>query len=223
MYKRDLVLFGLDGVLVDLATLRARAWAEALTAAGAKVDEGALLARLEGVADHAFVHSIEAETGERLPEGFVADMTARLRAAIAAELQPVDEVQGALRRLRGRHAVVALSGVGVTRAALEKVGLWRTFISATFTAEQVERMPPAPDLYQFAASQLGVPASRCLVIESTVHGVRGGKAAGMTVFGFAGAASTLAEAQAKRLAAAGADLVFDRMRELAPLVGARAA
>ncbi len=223
MYRRDLVLLGFEGVLVDMTATRARVWADVLGDAGYVYDADALVARIDGVADHAVFASIEAEVGRPLPDGLLADLGQRLRTANATELQPVQEAVGALRRVRVQQAVLALSAADVVRHALEKMGLWRTFSAATFTAHQVERVPPAPDLYQFAASQLGVPASRCLVIESTVHGVRGGKAAGMTVFGFAGAAHVLADAQAKKLHAAGADLVFDRMRELAPLVGARAA
>jgi HAD superfamily hydrolase (TIGR01509 family) len=178
---------------------------------------------MEGVSDAVLEQSIEGEFGRSLPDGFMADLDRRLMAASAGSLEPVEEVMGALRRLRGDQALVALDREPVVRTALEQLGLWRRFTARLFTADQVARVPPAPDLYQLAAAQLGVPASRCLVVESTAHGVRGGKAAGMTVFGFAGTGYGFTEAQSALLRAAGADLVFDRMRELPPLAGARAA
>jgi len=45
----------------------------------------------------------------------------------------------------------------------------------------------------------------------------------MTVFGFTGAGSADPRRHGERLNAAGAQLVFDRMSELAPLMRARAA
>ncbi|TVQ34557.1 MAG: HAD family phosphatase [Geminicoccaceae bacterium] len=223
MVLRELVIFGLDGVLVEMAALRAEAWAAALAGAGQTWSADRLLARLDGVDDRTALASLQAELGRPLPPTLLNDVRTRLRSANAAELMPVQDALGALRRLRGRVAVVTLTSAPVAREALEKVAMWRHFTSATFPTELVERVPPAPDIYQYAAAQMGVPAARCLVIESTVHGVRAGKAAGMTVFGFVGGASKLDHAQAAKLDAAGADLVFDRMRELAPLVGARAA
>ncbi|MFW5680218.1 MAG: HAD family hydrolase [Pseudomonadota bacterium] len=218
----DLVLFGLDGVLVDMAAPRERAWAEALAAAGLPTVTG-LGARLEGATDRSVRASLESAFGHPLPTDFADTVDDRLIAAGTGELVPVQDALGALRRLRAQVGVVSSTSERVTRAALHQVGLWRHFTSALFVADQLDRVPPAPDIYQYAAAQLGVPAARCLVIESTVHGVRGGKAAGMTVFGFAGAARSLADAQGRKLHAAGADLVFDRMRELAPLIGAHAA
>ncbi|MFW5833857.1 MAG: HAD family hydrolase [Pseudomonadota bacterium] len=218
----DLVLFGLDGVLVDMAAPRERAWAEALAAAGLPTVTG-LGARLEGATDRSVRASLESAFGRPLPPDFADAVDDRLIAAGTGELVPVQDVFGALRRLRARVGVVSTMSQRVARAALHQVGMWRHFTSALFVADQLDRVPPAPDIYQYAAAQMGVPAARCLVIESTVYGVRGGKAAGMTVFGFAGAARSLADAQGRKLHAAGADLVFDRMRELAPLIGAHAA
>lgn len=40
---------------------------------------------------------------------------------------------------------------------------------------------PAPEIYLTAASKLGIEPSRCLVFEDSPHGIKAGKAAGMTV------------------------------------------
>jgi beta-phosphoglucomutase-like phosphatase (HAD superfamily) len=55
-----------------------------------------------------------------------------------------------------------------------------------YTASQVERGKPAPDLFLLAAQEMGVEPGRCLVIEDSLNGIRAGLAAGMTVWRFTG-------------------------------------
>ena len=50
---------------------------------------------------------------------------------------------------------------------------------------------PAPDLYLYAAAQLGLRPERCLVIEDSVPGARAGVAAGATVWGLLAGTHTL--------------------------------
>ena len=81
----------------------------------------------------------------------------------------------------------------------------------------VARGKPAPDLFLHAAEQMRTAPSRCLVIEDSAPGIIAAKAAGMTAFGFAGAAHCR-PGHAERLATAGADVVFCDMRELPAFV-----
>jgi beta-phosphoglucomutase-like phosphatase (HAD superfamily) len=86
-----------------------------------------------------------------------------------------------------------------------------------FTATQVARGKPAPDLFLFAAREMGAKPDDCLVIEDSVHGVQAGVAAGMRVLGFAGG-SHCRPGHAERLLAAGASAAIHHMRELSGLL-----
>ena len=55
-----------------------------------------------------------------------------------------------------------------------------------FSATQVKRGKPAPDLFLFAAERMQTPPERCVVIEDSIPGITGALAAGMTVLGFHG-------------------------------------
>jgi beta-phosphoglucomutase-like phosphatase (HAD superfamily) len=87
-------------------------------------------------------------------------------------------------------------------------GLLRRFAGRIFSVTQVARGKPAPDVYLFAARQLGADPSACVVVEDTPPGVQAGAAAGMTVFGFS------AHTPEQKLRAAGAQRTFDDLRRL---------
>ena len=82
----------------------------------------------------------------------------------------------------------------------------------------VKRGKPAPDLFLLAARQMSAAPRRCVVIEDSEVGVRAGKAAGMTVFGFTGGSHVARAVHGPKLTAAGADLVFDTMADLPNLL-----
>jgi len=223
MTTRELVIFGVDGVLVDNAHLRSRAWSETLAAFDYRIEPAAVARRLDGRGDRAMLASIERELGRPLGDAVLPTLERRLGDAYRCELRPVHEVLGTIRRLR--HTVCAISGASrnLARFALETAGLWDELRPNLFNTEQVAKPPPAAELPQFVAAQMGIPVSRCLLVEASENGLRAGRAANMTVFGFTGAGSADPRRHGERLNAAGAQLVFDRMSELAPLMRARAA
>jgi beta-phosphoglucomutase-like phosphatase (HAD superfamily) len=69
---------------------------------------------------------------------------------------------------------------------LELTGLTGRTLGRVYTASQVARGKPAPDLFLLAAAEMGQAPSRTLVIEDSLTGVRAALAAGMTVWRFAG-------------------------------------
>jgi beta-phosphoglucomutase-like phosphatase (HAD superfamily) len=71
---------------------------------------------------------------------------------------------------------------------LSATGLAGHFEGRCFTASEVARGKPAPDLFLHAARGMGVDPRTCLVIEDSELGVRAALAAGMAVCHFAGGA-----------------------------------
>ncbi|WP_425450458.1 hypothetical protein [Virgifigura deserti] len=85
-----------------------------------------------------------------------------------------------------------------------------------FSAAQVPRGNPAPDLVLFAARRMGTAPQACLVIEGSVAGAQAAVAAEMRVLGFAGGGHCR-PGHAERLRAAGAAPTFAHMQHLADL------
>jgi beta-phosphoglucomutase-like phosphatase (HAD superfamily) len=86
-----------------------------------------------------------------------------------------------------------------------------------FSAVEVQRGKPAPDLFLHAAARMGVPPRDCLVVEDSVFGIRAARSAGMRVIGFAGGGHCGPEHE-QRLADAGAEMITRSMLDLPRLV-----
>ena len=91
-------------------------------------------------------------------------------------------------------------------------GLYDRFRGRIFSATEVARGKPAPDLFLHAAERMGAAPHHCVVVEDSAHGVAAARAAGMRVLAYAGSVTPAA-----KLAGAGTT-VFEHMRELPVLL-----
>jgi HAD superfamily hydrolase (TIGR01509 family) len=96
---------------------------------------------------------------------------------------------------------------------LEVLGLTNLFQGRVFSASNVARGKPYPDIFLHAAQQLGVNAADCVVIEDSVGGVMAACAAGATAIGFT-AASHIQTGHDSSLRDAGAFHVVRSFEEL---------
>ena len=130
------------------------------------------------------------------------------------ELEPVPSVHAAVEAVSalGLASCVASSGSHAKmRRTLGRTGLWDHFEGRIFSASEVARGKPAPDLFLHAAARMDVPPSRCVVVEDSRFGVAGAKGAGMSVVGFAGGVTPSHHLR-------GADVVIQHMAELPGVV-----
>jgi len=213
----DLVIFDCDGVLVDSEVISCRAHAETLTRHGYPITEEQVLHRFLGVSDREARQIIEDEIGRSLPDGFEAQVKEATLKFYAGDLKAIAGVAAAIAAIDAPKCVASSGTPEKIRHGLECAGLFDQLSPHIFSATQVERGKPAPDLFLFAASKMRAAPERCLVIEDSVPGVTGALAAGMTVLGFHGGSHCL-PGHADKLRAAGAAALFDDMRELPELV-----
>lgn len=207
----ELVIFDCDGVLVDSEMLACRSLAETLTRHGLPSTLDEVFERFLG-RSFALVETHYRDRMDRpMPESFRIDFRRRIEAVFAAELKPIEGVDQVLAALRLPFCLASSSDPDRLRLTLAAAGLAGRFKDRVYSAVQVRHGKPAPDLFLFAAATMGVAPERCLVVEDTVPGVRAGKAAGMTVWGFTGGSHCIGRDIGQKLADAGADRVFDRM------------
>jgi HAD superfamily hydrolase (TIGR01509 family) len=161
----------------------------AVTAAGWPVTREQVVETFVGRSDADVVALIEAQLGHALPAGWDAQWDADYRRVLDEQLEPVPGVRAAVEEVvaRGRRTCVASSGShDKMRRTLGRTGLWELFEGRIFSATEVARGKPAPDLFLHAASRMRVDPGRCVVVEDSRYGVAAARSAGMRVVGFAG-------------------------------------
>lgn len=184
----ELVIFDNDGVLVDSEPISNRILADYLTEVGHPTTYEDSVRDFMGAAEHRIHEVVRERSGLDLPAGFDERLHARVFAAFERELAAVAGVGDVLEKLAADGVPYCLASSGTherIRVALRKTGLSGRFGEGRiFSAQDVGRGKPAPDLFLHAAASLGVAPERCAVVEDSPLGVRAARAAGMDVFGF---------------------------------------
>lgn len=209
----DLVIYDCDGTLIDSETLYSEVSLVLCHEIG--LTQWTLEdynANLIGIPLVDGFKVIEAALGRPLPPDFEDRIEDGVAARLEAELRALPGVHEALSALAGRRCVASSTSLEPLRRNLGLAGLLDLFDPHVFSASQVARGKPAPDVFLFAAAQMGAEPDRCLVLEDSVPGVRAARAAGMQVAGFTGTAHDK-ERVRERLLAAGAAAVIDDYRD----------
>ena len=211
------MIFDCDGVLVNSEPLACASFSRALKTEGLDWSVEETMRRLMGLSLKTGVEICEAELGRKLPGDFVEKMQAITYQTFRdAPLQPIAGVKDAIVALQkaGLDTCVASSGAPEKmRFTLGLTDLWDLFDGRIFSASQVPRGKPFPDLFLHAAISMNVQPFDCIVVEDSLPGVQAARAAGMRALAYAGEPYANREA----LRHVGGQ-VFDDMKQLTRLV-----
>jgi HAD superfamily hydrolase (TIGR01509 family) len=213
----ELIIFDCDGVLVDSEVISCRAHAETLTRHGYPITADQVFDRFLGVSEFEARMIVEAEIGRKLPNDFISQVNHATLHSYANDLRPVPHVAEAIAAISLPKCVASSGTPEKIRHGLTCTGLYDVLSPHIFSASQVKRGKPAPDLFLYAAEQMNASPARCVVIEDSVPGVTGARAAGMTALGFHGG-SHCRPGYADTLRSAGAAATFDDMRKLPGMI-----
>jgi HAD superfamily hydrolase (TIGR01509 family) len=210
----ELVIFDCDGVLVDSDRISLRIQAERISALGLEMSYDDCVRDFLGLGMPATLRILAERLGRPVPERWEAELDAAVRDGFRRELTPVPGVAKALEGIELPACVASSGSHEKMRLTLGLTGLWDQFAGRIFSADEVKRGKPAPDLFLHAASRMSTPPQRCIVVEDSPFGIAAAKAAGMSALGFAAATP------AARLD--GADAVFTAMEDLPGLISGAA-
>lgn len=192
-------IFDLDGVLTDTAELHYQSWQRMTDEEGLPFDRETNEA-LRGVSRQ---RSLEIILGDQPvePATFEELMARKNRYYVAMldQITPQDLLPGVLpllNELKSAGFQVALASASRNaRPVIERLGIG-SLLDAVADGYSAERTKPAPDLFLFAARELGVDPASCVVVEDAASGVDAAFAAGMWVVGI-GPAERVGHAHAR--------------------------
>ena len=177
------VIFDMDGLLIDSERIALRVFQQ--TCDDYKLgDQFALYAKLLGTNETTTREILD----RTLPSIVDNDEFMQLWAEryVAETVKPVPLMKGVnnlLDHLEENNIDKAVATSTATQHAiekLEKAGIRSRFTTIT-GGDQVSNGKPAPDIYQKAASSIGVAAEHCLALEDSPNGVRAALGANMQV------------------------------------------
>jgi HAD superfamily hydrolase (TIGR01509 family) len=153
--------------------------------------------------------------GRAVPDEFLPGVFAETDRIFASEgLRKTEGIDEALAALPHPKCVASSGLLDDVRDNLASTGLLPHFgVERLFVAAMVRHGKPAPDLFLLAAERMGVRSADCVVIEDSVPGILGARAAGMRVLAYCAQHN-----DADALIAAGGE-PFRHMRELPGLIG----
>ena len=208
-----MIIFDCNGVLVDSEPLATSIVSHEFMRAGFNLAPEVVARYFTGRRAADMFAEVELASGRKLPGDFAATVAAATLRRFREHLRPMAHVGHALTWLRGRKCVASSASLDRIRVSLEATGLLRYFDPYLFSAVDIAKGKPAPDLYLHVAARTGAKPHECIVVEDSPVGVAAAAAAGMTPIGFLGGSHAGPQLGA-HLIAAGARTVIADMRAL---------
>jgi HAD superfamily hydrolase (TIGR01509 family) len=211
---KRLIIFDFDGVIADSEMLSKTVIAEILTELGVPTTPKDSLRLYMGKRFHEVIAALEAAVGHPLPDDFPESYQHRTLSRFRQDLRPIAGARAYIEAfLDIPRCIASSSSPDRLSVCLEILNLTEFFGDNVYSASEVVRGKPYPDIFLHAAERMGADPRTCLVIEDSVGGVQAGVAAGMTVIGLL-AGSHIADGHAAQLTAAGAHYVAPTFAEV---------
>jgi len=179
----DAVIFDCDGTLVDSEVLSLQVLVDYIAELGLDVPHEEAMSRFAGTNLSLVFSELAGRLNRPLPEDHVEEFRRRQIERLRRDLQPMEGAAPLLEAMTLPFCVASNAPRPKIRVCLEETGLAKHFDETRiFSAYDIDRWKPEPDLFFAAADRLGVRPERCAVVEDSTPGIEAGLAAGMTVF-----------------------------------------
>ena len=196
------IIFDCDGVLVDSERLSHSVLMDMLAEYGQPISLQDTFDLFMGTSEEKGLAVLSELIGRPAPLDFSSTFRDRTFEAFKRSLAPIPGITDVLQSLKHPYCVASNGPREKMRFTLGLTGLLPHFDGRLYSAEDVARPKPAPDLFLHAAHAMGADPRSCVVVEDSSTGVTAAKAAGMYVLGYA------AMGQEAKLLSAGADQVL---------------
>lgn len=175
------VIFDMDGLILDTEKHLVKYWCQAANEAGFPMQREHAL-NIRSLARKFAIPYLQGEFGESFDYVKIRSRRMELMAQelsrTGLELKAgVKELLAYLKEKGIPAAVATATDFERTKDYLTRVGIFESF-DRIVCATMVESGKPKPDIYIYAAQQLGLPPEECMALEDSPNGVRSAAAAG---------------------------------------------
>ncbi len=180
------IIYDCGGVLVDTEGLANSYMAQLFSSMGYKIDGGACRARFQGKTIKEACAEVSDATGAKVD---YSDVRKNLNNALQTGITAIPGVEDLVTTLvEGSYTVCVASNGTVDKmhTTLGQTRLLPIMKDVLFSTDDVARGKPFPDLFEFAAREMGYNARNSIVIEDSLSGVKAGISAGARVLGYCG-------------------------------------
>lgn len=183
----QLVIFDLDGVLLDSESLYKRVNFQLFSDLGVKItdEEYNSFIGISGAKMWDYIKK-KGSLAQSIEELRVLERERKFEGLSSEVLIPNPGLLDLLKELRGKTIPCAIASSGLMkniRLILSKLNV-ESYFSHIVSGEMPEKGKPAPDIFLLAAKHYRIEPENCLVIEDSRNGVLAAKAAGMTCVGY---------------------------------------
>jgi len=183
--KYAALIFDMDGLLVDSEPVWHQVEVELIESCGysysPEVRDIGVGLRVDEFA--AILQGIYPKLGAS-PAAIEAALTGRMLAQPPEHIKARPGAAELLRYAAERgipRAIASSSTQAIIEHFVQLLG-WQDLVPQRYSAQWVARGKPAPDIYLYAAAQIGCPPARCLALEDSRAGTQAALAAGMTCY-----------------------------------------
>ena len=177
------IIFDCDGTLVDSEAITNQVIAEMASELGIEMSGEEASATFGGKTLDGVVYKMRELSGNDLPNDWLPRLIQRVNESWESKLRPVKGVKELLEKIKIPMCVASNGEPAHVRHSLRLTKLYDFFDENIFTASEVSKPKPSPELFLYAAKKMGFVPSECAVIEDSVTGVNAAVNAEMEVYG----------------------------------------
>ncbi|MBJ6368762.1 HAD family hydrolase [Snuella sedimenti] len=183
--KYKCIIFDCDGVLVDSEEISNEVLIEMMDAIGVKMEMEYAMENFTGKSLNSILKFIESLIDKKVPSHFEKEFRERTFKRFKTDLKPIKGIHTLLEKISVPYCVASSGPTEKIKLNLATTGLIGKFENRIFSSYEIGSWKPSPEIFEYAASEMGFKPSECAVIEDSIYGVIAAKRGGFDVFGLA--------------------------------------